>query len=342
MRKVLPVVILFLIIAQHGAQAQRPIKVEQYTVLIERTVNRTYVNCLQYVSEWAANNPYACLNYPSPGCENNNGWQGMCLQDDDNCVYGNYDETHWNFHLGQSTYSIQGASINQIPKGTSIVLYDTLHLFQPMDGAYIETVLKEGYAMDPALYDYDCNFTTSPQQLTTPRFMNVAGDLFDQSFSTYSWVNRYEVVTRVRVIPNLDATYTLPSHDKIQMSTSLALFTRPRTWQYQDTLTNQWHDIPSNLYYGINGLKVSGYDLFGDNFKNYLNSTIKFRVIYTNGSVSDIVPFTLRLSSPHISSVTPTDLNCFERNEGSMKIQFDRQLLPGEKLNIFAGQFWHW
>ena len=53
-----------------------------------------------------------------------------------------------------------------------------------------------------------------------------------------------------------------------------------------------------------------------------------------NGDSSNNIILTVRLSSPHINSLAPTNLNCYDRNEGSIKLKFDRPLLTGEKLNI--------
>lgn len=343
MRKVLPVVILLLIIAQYGAQAQRTIKVEQYTVLIQRTVNRTYLGCQAWRTEGVAVDPIDCLRDEFTSCQNNKSlWENMCLVWDDNCTYAVNDQVSLNWYITNgnvsSSTSFQAKPINWIPKSGSAVYYDTIHVFQPISNgnARVETVLKEGYAMDPTEYEYNCNWSPDMQTATSSNSINPTGDLFDQTFQTFSNHYRYVVDTRVRVIPNMDVSYTLPSHDKVEMSAPIIFgipTRRPRLWQYKDIITNQWHDIPSSFYDGTS-LKISGYDLFGDNYVNYLNSTINFQAIYSDGVATEMVPFTLRLSSPHISSVSKTDLNCFERNEGSIKIQFDRQLLPGEKLNI--------
>src|SRR5690606_38820091 len=106
-------------------------------------------------------------------------------------------------------------------------------------------------------------------------------------------------------------------------STSLAY---TPVWQYQDTVTNTWYDIsPSFTSNGGNKIEISGFDVFGAGYVNYLHSTVKFRVRNPSNTIfSDPVAFTLRLSSPHITGVIPTHLNCFEKNEGSIKIQFDR------------------
>src|SRR5256885_1204896 len=86
MRKVLLLILFFLLTALYWVQAQT-IKVEQYTVLLERTVTRTNVGCLQY--EYMSHaGAIECIDRPSACCQNNTdnyGWDQFCLHDDPTC-----------------------------------------------------------------------------------------------------------------------------------------------------------------------------------------------------------------------------------------------------------------
>jgi SprB repeat len=161
---------------------------------------------------------------------------------------------------------------------------------------------------------------------------------------------RYSSTTRVRVVLNTDPVLTLPSHDSIHIiqtnptnatdegGTSSYLY-NPK-WKYSLFPFIDWLPMPATVVpYGIRNeqIRLSGFSLLGNDYLNHLNETILIRDGADNTfnlEPSESKAIILRLSSPHITNITPTHLNCFERNEGSLKIKFDRQLIEGERLNI--------
>ncbi|MCS3802075.1 hypothetical protein [Niastella sp. OAS944] len=372
MRKVLQA-ILFLLVTAQWAQGQR-IRVEQYTVLIERHVSKTQnpAYYLKYVyhpddpnTPWDDGPPdaWACLRYPGVSAPPEDPAIVAACQD--YCAVPDLDRTGASHNaLIKLSYKPTGSSneinigssveipyetINALPWYESIDYYDTLHLVQGFNIDYFQSLvfeetfyLYEYYNM----YQLEPGFTVNKSWLTGNQNYSKLypqGEMGEWVNYSNSYDNTYVVETRIRVVPAQDVSLNLPSHDKIRIACTtgervgLSFHFIPVQWQYQDTIdakTNTWRNVPSNLKLNDTTLLVSGYDLFGDNYVSRLNSTINFRATGLLSSVSEIGSFTLRLSSPHITGVTKTDLNCYERHEGTIKIQFDRALLPQEKLSI--------
>lgn len=337
MRKVLLLLFLLMVGVQYCVQAQK-IRVEQYTVLVERNVYRS-APCHKYIYASPDNPPTTgeWLNYPSASYPNNSRFQNFCYVEDEGCSRcpspGDY--LTLKTYNPTSGYTPVGSNIQirSMQIGESRTYYDTLHYWQsPLPISKVQTGVVENAVYKPLAYDEDPNFNTDCNVFIRNSDVNVTGDLSEQTTYTDPYTNNYLITTTVRVVPSLDPTFNLPSHDKITMQTEGEGF----TWQYWNNAINDWADISASFTTDNGkGLKISGYDLFGDGYVSHLNDNINFRVRNnSSGNVSDPVTFTLRLSSPHIISVTPTHLNCYERNEGSVKINFDRALLPAEKLNI--------
>ncbi len=214
--------------------------------------------------------------------------------------------------------------------------------------------LEEDGALGPGWY-----FLYYASKFTSNTFIPT-GIFFDQTIhqNAYSLYNgtqpftttlKYTCTTRVRVVLNTDPVLTLPSHDTIKIKQNSPTYgvtesgqgySYHPSWQYSLFPFVDWQPLPSTLQpYGDRGeqLKLSGFSLLGNDYINHLNETVLMRdgaVGAFNINSSDPLVFILRLSSPHITSIAPTHLNCFERNEGSLKIKFDRQLIEGERLNI--------
>jgi hypothetical protein len=186
-----------------------------------------------------------------------------------------------------------------------------------------------------------------PRDTVNPAEVSLPGNFID---TTILGVNDdiYNVSTRIQVLPNLDISYSLPSHDRILIKG--VINGNPSNqfnanWEYavydSSTPSQVFLPVPTTLYPNNSPtLNVSGVDLFGvTGYADQLHKTIFFRVINMQGGVNDtsaISVFFHRLSSPHITSVTPTNVTCFNENNGSLKINFDRSLLPSEKLSILA------
>jgi hypothetical protein len=327
-RFLLTILILF-ILTTLKAQAQPVVKPQQYKILIKRVVEkRAAPSCLTITY----NPPPNVQTYGCSGTEDGSG-PGYCIVEDPGCVSCNSSVNKLSIRLSKnglySNTDIPDISLANLVAGTPYTYYDTLDLFQPQfENLFLMSdVWENGKRLDVYNPDLECYL----QNFGIGFLLN--GEYTDLYIPAST--PQYMLETYVKVIPNLDLTFTLPSHDKVVMLAEDLNFSA--TWQYYDSVSNNWQDVPSGFASGINSntLKISGFDLYGSNYVNYLHSTINFRVRNSTDAIhSAIVPYTLRLSSPHIVSVTPFDLNCFERHEGSMKIGFDRALLPGEKLNI--------
>ncbi len=136
---------------------------------------------------------------------------------------------------------------------------------------------------------------------------------------------------------NADISYNLPTHDRIRFYTNNATLTNI-SWEYSIDAANNFLTIP-NTGNSISA-DFSAYDIFGDSCVNYLGQTIYIRAKYSINAYdfgyTFITPMTIRLSSPHISSIVPTPVSCFGEANGSMRVKFDRNLLPNEKINILV------
>ncbi|MBX9783445.1 MAG: T9SS type A sorting domain-containing protein [Chitinophagaceae bacterium] len=138
-----------------------------------------------------------------------------------------------------------------------------------------------------------------------------------------------------------DNNYNLPSSDNISIKASAA-FSAYR-WEYQlfdpaNPGNPAWQTIPSN-YVSDAGkeLIINGQSLFGSNWMQHINKTVLFRMKQTNqgGLTSNILVYTHRLSSPKITTVQAFQNPCYGYDTAYIKVQFNRQLLTDEKINIF-------
>ncbi|WP_422091812.1 T9SS type A sorting domain-containing protein [Tenacibaculum ovolyticum] len=76
--------------------------------------------------------------------------------------------------------------------------------------------------------------------------------------------------------------------------------------------------------------------LFVQNLPNLYTKyyTQDLRDEYYQPSNSNVIQFTYLKGAPHITSVETKDISCFEEEDGSVKINFDRDLLLNEDLSI--------
>jgi hypothetical protein len=339
------VLFILIIFSSVYSYAQTPVvKVEQYKVIIERTIihNNNYT-CYDWVVNSNPNTPCPANTVstitPSSG---NYAGQKLCYVTapcSGNSCGPSGDNLSVNiiFKNG-TTRNITSVNPSSYPQGIQQLFSDTVDLFEPaleIDRVSSTVSINERKSIGD-YYSNNSNFTTGCKTTQQTDYMLLDGRLLDSSMSSTYTADRYYIKIRVRVIPNLDPTYTLPSHDKvlIRQTTSTNFFP---TWQFKPTINSAWQTVPAGLTSGSRGevLNVSGIDLFGSNYTTYLNSTIYFRVRNSGNTVfSEQVPFTLRLSSPHITNITTTNLICYDRNEGALKLKFDRPFLDGERLNI--------
>jgi hypothetical protein len=323
-------------------KAQPVIKPQQYQILIERTVmhNSSY-QCFRWSAASSGQLGGNCFSTGNP-----NGITGYCFEQDPTCDYAGpskgWDKLTFKLYKGANLASTGIADINisaDIPKGTTKTYHDTLNLYQSQfDITRIKLELLQSEVQLPYERTSGDPFDIVPiQRLQDSASIMPQGEFFEQTLLLQSigLSRRYSTLTKVRVIPNLNSSLILPSHDKIKMLATNVGGTA--VWEYQDIFSQTWHAVPAGHTLGSDQstLEISGFDLFGNGYTDRLNTRVSFRVKKSGTSTySSEVHYTLLLSSPHITAVSPDDLNCYERHEGSMKINFDRALLDGERLNI--------
>ncbi len=143
------------------------------------------------------------------------------------------------------------------------------------------------------------------------------------------------------IINGLPNTY-LPYDSKVKLL-DLEGFS-PELYHYQYNISDEsgnimeanWQDIESSLY-DKHILNVSGKDLLGNNYSQYLGRKIYFRTVscFENNeylSKSNLVFLTLILSAPKITSTSFLDITCFGDQNGQITLNFDRKLEDGEML----------
>lgn len=137
------------------------------------------------------------------------------------------------------------------------------------------------------------------------------------------------ILPRLTIIKETDY---LPTEDRITVKSHTNFKYAEYNWQYRINGSG-WTSLPQ--YNGQSSISVSATDILGSNAANYAGQNIDFQQIaYNNRSVSNIVSYNIRKSSPHILSVTSTDKICSGAANGKLKVQLDRALLTGERLMV--------
>ncbi|MFT3681952.1 MAG: hypothetical protein QM791_16885 [Ferruginibacter sp.] len=246
-----------------------------------------------------------------------------------------------------------------LPYGGTIVYRDSIYVLDPASvyqSSIRATVFQKGPASTDSYYEHFKDQTTFsfrpiPIQRHNFAFLLTQNNL-DQSQimipqNDVQATDKYIVNVRVKQYPATEASMILPTEDKVRISQYTDLSYAP-VWQYKDPLTGNWINVPAQFihdsYFDYTGVQqesdnatveISAKDLFGDDYADYLNETVLFRTTNTAGTVySNVLAFTVRLSSPHILNIEPTNLSCNMSGDGALKINFDRPLISGEKLNI--------
>jgi hypothetical protein len=371
MRNVLIFVFIFMLSLGAKAQVQpqqSQIEVVQYKVIVDRTVKREseVLNCFSWTST-IAGYPGSIPAYTYGTFCNCSGIGGGPISH--NYLIGNPtcspsgDLLRINFYKsGVLQYTnINPIALASLTPGNTVNYTDTVFFYGPQfDITSIESKLSTTTALVYPTVSPGATLSNVPnEQISTFIPAGISYDETQQinaflfSYASYSSSvtqrPKYTTSTRVRVFLNNDPILTLPSHDTVKIIQTSPTYGVTETgggyayepgWQYSLFPFVDWQSIPPTLLpYGTRNeqLKLSGFSLLGPDYINHLNETVLMRdgaVGAFNINPSEPKAFILRLSSPHITSIVPTHLNCFERNEGSLKIKFDRQLITGERLNI--------
>ncbi len=140
--------------------------------------------------------------------------------------------------------------------------------------------------------------------------------------------------------------YPNSNNKKISVFDPITLTTKQvhqnQIWKYSLDLQT-WYNLPTSFIQGNNGaVKFTGYQLLGEQYKNYLNKDIYFKVQYNNISCSndketEILYLTLSLSAPKIASTVATPVSCNGNSDGYITLTLDRDLNAGESVVVDYG-----
>jgi SprB repeat len=217
------------------------------------------------------------------------------------------------------------------------ITYDTAYITQ---GNFAPTSLRRDsyHNWDEEVYDeYGCGNQPDPNCHWTVNHT----DPFENIGITLHYPIQDTTVgsVRVKMLPVVDeGSYNIPTHDLIKIAIDAPFVAlNSITWQYSLGTSSVWNNLPNSI--NSNSLDVSAFIIFGNDYLNHLGQTVNIRASYSiaGGASTNtfITPFTVRLSSPHITQITPINVGCYGESNGAIKIKFDRTLAPNEKLNIF-------
>ncbi|UTD16532.1 T9SS type A sorting domain-containing protein [Tenacibaculum mesophilum] len=139
--------------------------------------------------------------------------------------------------------------------------------------------------------------------------VSVDSDSYDFKAPIYNW--EYQVVATG--VPNKNNWLDMPSSANTQGKPSFSI--KPSSFL-------SISDIGKKIYFRVNIYK-----------KRCLVSIFPFR-FEDCPITSDEIFYKLTKSAPHIASVNTTNITCYEEEDGSIKINFDRELEPNESLSI--------
>jgi|GEM_PF-2135875 len=110
---------------------------------------------------------------------------------------------------------------------------------------------------------------------------------------------------------------------------------RPGRWETRTTVN--WHSFPAQ-YHGLDALNLTATELFagsGLDVDTLISKNVYVRINACSGSApSNIIVLNIRKSPPHITSIATTPSTCFDSDNGTIKLSFDRALLTQEKIQF--------
>ncbi|MEP7094068.1 MAG: SprB repeat-containing protein, partial [Flavobacterium sp.] len=209
-----------------------------------------------------------------------------------------------------------------------------------------------------SISDYSMNaFTTEkiPKSINYDLFVNFSntsniGDNFD--ISTYpcitakSFSKAYDgmdVSFEYDIKPNLQiiqTAYDLPT-DKFITIASIPGFNRSYyNWQYSLNPTpdpSSWINLPQ--YNGKSSITTNASEILKTDASSYHGKKIYFRQKACS-TASLPAEYTIRKSAPNIASYLLSETNCFDTNDGKLKLTFDRPLISNvEKFTCSIKDF---
>lgn len=148
------------------------------------------------------------------------------------------------------------------------------------------------------------------------------------------WILYHVKITPILSIDTI-TTSMLPDNDRIPLKATAGFPSGVYNWQYsQDGFTFRSFPAAANSA-GRSAVNVSLTDIIAGNPLSIIKRNTFIRNQTCPNVYSNIITLTNRLSSPHITNLTVQPNKCFGESNGSVKIKFDRAILPNEFLNIF-------
>ncbi len=134
--------------------------------------------------------------------------------------------------------------------------------------------------------------------------------------------------------PDLDQA-NLGSEDPFKIGPIEGVSSEYFNWEYSFD-TNNWINFPEALNYS-NQIDTKSKQLFPEDLFLNHGKRVYLRVnTGCNNSISNVISYTYMISAPKITGVTPTNVTCFDTNDGIATIKFDRALHTDELLSIVA------
>ena len=127
----------------------------------------------------------------------------------------------------------------------------------------------------------------------------------------------------------------LPDNDKITLNATAGFPSNVYNWEY--SLNGwEWDPFPASTNSaGKASVDVSLTDLLQPGQVKIIGENTYIRMRTCTDLYSNVITLNNRLSSPKITGLAVNPNKCFGESNGSVKIQFDRELYTNELLNIF-------
>lgn len=246
-----------------------------------------------------------------------------------------HNVTHDNFHCNvflANAYFSDGTvrSIFErhgVPRGTNVTFTDTISYPANKNLTRLEfwgrrhtgSKCRKRHREDGGL-----NFEVTGQSCLDKFFSNAYGNA---AFNTGS-IHATTIPLLTILDPGADDAF--PTDDPITIKSHTGFKASEYNWEYSFDL-NTWISMPA--YSGSANISLSANDLLGNNASDYHGQDIHIRQVACNYE-STPVTYKVLVSAPKISSTISSNVSCYDSDDGTIKITFERPIYNGELLSI--------
>jgi hypothetical protein len=130
----------------------------------------------------------------------------------------------------------------------------------------------------------------------------------------------------------------LPTDDFIDIKSASGFSSNYYNWQYAIESSSGflvWVDLPQ--YYGKSTITTNATEILGANAGSFHGKKISFRLRPCGLKTYNLGNYKIRLTAPKIvSTPVPTMVSCYDKEsaDGTLKLEFNRKLLPSEILDL--------